>query len=70
MFDPRSHFYPQFCSFIEAIAEKEPVLDLGTYRAFRKELAAFRHLFEKTCYFALDYRIRNDEDPAEFPSGQ
>jgi SAM-dependent methyltransferase len=63
---PRDHYYPQFEKFITDIAACRTILDLGTYYAFRKELAPFADKLRKTNYFTMGYRIR-DIDPKERP---
>ncbi len=52
------HYYPQFKTFITEIADRRLILDLGTYYAFRKELAPFTTQLQKASYFTMDYRIK------------
>ena len=59
MLSPRDHFYPQFDRFVREVASRRVILDIGTYHAFRKELAAYADLLDKPTYFAMDYRIRS-----------
>jgi SAM-dependent methyltransferase len=53
MLYPHDHFYPRFERFLREITNRQLVLDLGTYRPLRKELAAHRSLFRNR-YFAMD----------------
>jgi SAM-dependent methyltransferase len=57
MFSTRDHFYPQFEKFIDEIASCDLILDLGSYYAFRKELARFRRRLERSRYYVMDYRV-------------
>jgi SAM-dependent methyltransferase len=57
MFTPRDHFYPQFEKYINEIASSKLILDLGSYYAFRKELARFRSQFDRSSYYVMDYRV-------------
>lgn len=59
MLSPRDHFFPHFDRFIRQIAARRLILDIGTYHAFRKELADYADLLDKPTYFAMDYRIRS-----------
>jgi SAM-dependent methyltransferase len=54
----REHFYPAFRNAIEDVARAGPVLDIGTDRKFRKELAPFRTLLSEKGYYALGYHVR------------
>jgi SAM-dependent methyltransferase len=63
---PRDHYYPKFKEFISEIATRQIILDLGTYYAFRKELAPFADNFRKATYFTMGYRIQSIE-PNERP---
>jgi len=67
MLSPRDHFYPQFDRFIREVAARRLILDIGTYHAFRKELAAYADVLDKPTYFAMDYRIRSKPDGVRSP---
>lgn len=67
MLSPRDHFYPQFDRFIRRVAERHLILDIGTYHAFRKELADYASLLDKPTYFAMDYRIGSTPDNTRGP---
>jgi SAM-dependent methyltransferase len=67
MLSSRDHFYPQFDRLIREVADRRLILDIGTYHAFRKELAAYAHLLDKPTYYAMDYRIQGKPDGGRAP---
>jgi SAM-dependent methyltransferase len=67
MLSPHDHFYPQFDRFIRAVAERRLILDIGTYHAFRKELADYAAILDKPTYFAMDYRIGSKPEGVRGP---
>lgn len=67
MLSPRDHYYERFEEFMSEIARRRVILDLGTYYAFRKELAPFEEAFSHASYFTMDYHVSSFESDSRLP---
>jgi SAM-dependent methyltransferase len=51
------HFFPVFDGWLRELSRRKPVLDLGTFHGFRKELAGYEDLFPPRTYYSMDYHV-------------
>lgn len=51
------HYFSFVDESIRAVAQTSPVLDLGTFFGFRKQLRKYEGLFDDTAYVAMDYKV-------------
>lgn len=61
--DPSHPFFLRFVALAAEVAQRRPVLDLGTSGRFAKEIGLVRHLFDAQGYRAGGYRPDNLGQP-------
>lgn len=61
--DPSHPFFPRFVALAAEVAQRKPVLDLGTSGRFAKEMGLVRHLFDAQTYRAGGYHPDNLGQP-------